>query len=298
MISVVIPVYKKTELFLKNLRHNLPFLKGYEIIVVNDDPEMSIKKELAELSVILIENKKNLGFGGAVNMGVKKTGEKFVMLLNSDVILNNDRFKTTLQHFRKNKNLFAVSFAQKEKGGSIVGKNIIFWKNGFLQHRASSNLKLGINAWAEGGACLFDKEKFNRLGGFDEIYSPFYWEDIDLSYRAWKNGYEVLFDPKILVAHFHESTIGSYFSPEEIKTIAYRNQFIFMWKNITDFSYFWKHLLLLKLNLLILLLKGDVLFTKGYFLALKKISQILKRRRFEKKSSKYSDQNIIDKFYE
>lgn len=298
MISVVIPVYKKTGLFLKNLKHNLSFMNDLEVIVVNDDPQENIKKHLINLPIILIENKRNLGFGGAVNIGVKKTSNKFIMLLNSDVVLDNDSFKTALQHFKKNKNLFAVSFAQKEKDGSIVGRNIIFWKNGFIQHRSSSNRNPGINAWAEGGTCIIDKEKFSQLGGFDEIYSPFYWEDIDLSYRAWKSGYEVLFDPKIVVEHFHESTISSYFTPKMIKTIAYRNQLIFMWKTVTDRRLFWKHFLFLKPNLLIVFFKGDAQFVKGYFLALQKLPEIFKKRKLQKKSFKYSDQDILDKFHE
>lgn len=298
MISIVTPVYKKTGLFLKNLKHNISFMQNCEVIVVNDNPQESIKEHLINLPIILIENKRNLGFGGAVNVGVKKTNGKFVMLLNSDVVLDNDSFKTALQHFKKNKSLFAISFAQKEKDESIVGKNIIFWKNGFIQHRSSPNRNPGINAWAEGGACIIDKEKFNQLGGFDAIYSPFYWEDIDLSYRAWKSGYEVLFDPKIIVEHFHESTISSYFTPKTIKTITYRNQLIFMWKTVTDRRLFWKHLLFLKPNLLIMLFKGDTQFVKGYILALQKLPKIFKNRNLQKKLFKYSDQDILDKFHE
>lgn len=298
MISVVIPVYKKVGMFLKNLKHNLPFMKDCEVIVVNDDPQESIKKQLDNSPILLIENKKNLGFGGAVNVGVKKARKRYVMLLNSDVILDDDSFRLALDHFKKNKKLFAVSFAQKEKGGSLVGKNTIFWKKGFIQHSAAADIKEGISAWAEGGACIIDKQKFSEFGGFDEIYSPFYWEDIDLSYRAWKSGYEILFDPKIVVEHFHESTIGSYFRPEVIKTISYRNQFIFMWKNISDRPLIWKHLLLLNLNLFLHLLKGDVYSTKSYWLALLKTQEILEKRKTQKKSYKYSDQDIINKFHE
>ncbi len=298
MISVVIPVYKKTGLFLKNLKRNISYLKSCEIVIVNDNPQETIRKRLSFPSIILIENKKNLGFGGAVNKGVKKTSGRFVMLLNSDVVLGDESFKTALPHFKKNKDLFAVSFAQKEKDGSVVGKNIIFWKNGFMQHSIAPNLDQGINAWAEGGACIFDKEKFKQLGGFDEIYSPFYWEDIDLSYRAWRSGYEVLFDPKIVVEHFHESTIGSYFTPQTIKAISYRNQILFVWKNITQLALFCRHLFYLVPNLLMMLLKGESQFMKGFYLALQKLPQLSKKRILQKKSFKYSDLNIISKFHE
>jgi GT2 family glycosyltransferase len=220
------------------------------------------------------------------------------MLLNSDVVLKNESFKLGLNHFKKNNKLFAVSFAQKERNGSIVGKNKIFWANGFIQHSAVANQTQGINAWAEGGACMIDKQKFNYLGGFDEIYSPFYWEDIDLSYRAWKSGYEILFDSEILVEHFHESTIGAYFPSKQIKTIAYRNQIIFIWKNITDSGLFWKSLIFIKVNILLGLFKGDTLLLKGYFAALFRLPKIIKTRAKQKKLFILSDRDIIKKLNE
>ncbi len=298
MISVIIPVYKQTELFLRNLKANLAYLKGCEVIIVNDYPQESLKTTLRDLPIILIENKNNLGFGRAVNVGVKKASNRFVILLNSDVVLKDKSFISAQKHFRSENKLFAVSFAQQEKDGSIVGKNKIFWAGGFIQHSAVKNKMQGINAWAEGGACMIDKQKFTYLGGFDEIYSPFYWEDIDLSYRAWKSGYEILFDPKILVKHWHESTIGAYFTSKQIKAIAYRNQIIFVWKNITDRRLFWKSLILIKLHVLLELLKGNAFLFKSYFAALLRLPDIIRTRRKQKKLSVISDRDIINKFDE
>lgn len=295
MISIILPVYKKTDLFIKNIRHNLPFMNDCEVIIVNDDPSESIRNHLSGLPIILLENKTNLGFAGAVNKGVRKATNKYIVLLNSDVILNNANFKNATKHF-KNKDLFAVSFAQKEKNGKIVGKNTIFWKNGFFQHSAAQDLKEGINGWAEGGACMIDKEKFEKIGGFDEVYSPFYWEDIDLSYRAWKSGYTILFDPKVEFEHYHGSTIDEYFSPKSVKTIAYRNQFIFVWKNINSFSLMVDHILRLPINLLITIAKGDTLLTKGFLSALKRNTLRLAKTNTHLNTGIYTDKQILDRF--
>src|SRR4030067_2485899 len=97
-ISVIIPTYKNTTQLLQNLRNNLKFLKDNEIIIINDDPEESLKNDkLFSLSsnnnIKLIENKQNLGFGPTVNIGVNLAKNKFIMLLNDDVNLNNDDFK-------------------------------------------------------------------------------------------------------------------------------------------------------------------------------------------------------------
>lgn len=278
-ISVVIPVYKKTEEFIANLRHNLTYLAGCDVVVVNDDPAKSIKNELSTFGNIkLLENKENLGFSGAVNTGVKHIKTPFIMLLNSDVKLLDKNFVKAVKHFEE-KNVFAVSFAQKEKDGRIVGKNRIYFRNGFFQHDFAKDLKFGQNGWAEGGACLIDRQKFESMNGFDEIYSPFYWEDIDLSYRAWKAGYTILFDPRVLVEHHHESTIRTFYNSKQVRSIAFRNQLIFIWKNIHDLGKIFSHILFLKLYLLSSLIRGNFEIWQGFFGAVSKFDSIIKKRK-------------------
>src|SRR3989338_3307028 len=271
MISVVIPTYKNRSQLFQNLKHNLKFLIDNEIIVVNDNPEEHFKKEkfFSDNHIFLLENKKNLGFGRSVNLGVKLAKNNFVMLLNDDVKLDNDDFLKALEYFKKDKMLFAVSFAQKEKDGSVVGKNVFYWKRGLFFHAKAADLNFGPNAWAEGGASLIDKDKSLQLGGFDPIYAPFYWEDIDLSYRASQKGYKILFDPNILVQHHHESTIGKNFSKSFIKTVAYRNQFLFIWKNIRNPLMMIQHIFFLPFNLVYYFLKGEKEFVIGFIEALK-----------------------------
>lgn len=293
-ISVVIPVYKKIEEFKKNLKHNVKFLNNCEIIIVNDDPSESLAPHLADFKdITLIENKKNIGFGSTVNVGVKDAKYPFILLLNSDVVLENDNYKNALDHFT-DKTIFAVSFAQKEKNGEMVGKNKIFWKKGFFQHSKATDLVFGINGWAEGGSCLIDTSKFKNLHGFDPLYTPFYWEDIDLSYRAWLHGYKVLFDPSVIVQHHHESTIGSFFKKKAIDKIAFRNQLLFIWKNISDPLLLISHIFYLKLFILKSVLKGDFTFVTSYLQAVEKLPVVLQKRKYIR--SIRSDNEIFSKF--
>lgn len=293
MLSVIIPTYKKTEMLLANLKQNLSYLKDCEIIIVNDDPEKSIKDLLREFPVLLIEHEKNLGFGDSINSGVKQAKYSHLMLLNSDVILHDDSFKKALDHFKEDRDLFAVSFAQKEKDGQLVGKNAFFWARGLFHHKKARDFTSDKTAWAEGGACVIDREKFLNLDGFDSLYSPFYWEDIDLSYCAWKAGYKVVFDADIEVVHHHESTISSFFSKNEIKKIAYRNQFIFIWKNITDPSLFASHLLLLLPNLLYYFFRGEFSHIIGFLSALGRVPIIAKKKTAQKKHFVRSDIEVL-----
>ncbi len=290
-ISVVIPVYKKTDMFLANLEKNMPHLEGCQIIIVNDDPDTSIGHLLGNWKGIeLIENEKNLGFGSAVNKGIQQATKDYILLLNSDVKLQDASYTKALTHFENNKDIFAISFAQIEKDGTIVGKNRIYWQNGFFMHSRASDLTFGKTGWAEGGSCVIDLQKYKNLGGFDSLYSPFYWEDIDLSYRAWKRGYTILFDPEIVVQHHHESTIKSYFSDFYVNSIAYRNQLLFIWKNIDDPQLLREHALA-TIKQCMRSITSDPGFISGYWRALAKKSAIIKPSK-----SFFSDHEILTQF--
>lgn len=292
MISIIIPTYKNKKQLLKNLKTNLPYLKGCEIIIVNDDPNDSLVIELKNFSSLtLIENDHNLGFGLTVNCGVQKAKNKYILLLNNDVILHDDKFKKLIEKFQKDSSIFAISFAQIEKDSTIVGHNTLFWKNGMIFHKAL-NTSNSINAWADGGSCMIDREKFLDLQGFDELFSPFYWEDIDISYRAWKKGYTIQFSKEVLVDHHHESTIGAFFTKDQIKTIAYRNQLLFIWKNISDPMLLISHFLFLPWNIIYYLFKGEYGFIKGFINAIQRILKI------HRSSYIISDESIFKKFHE
>lgn len=296
MISVVIPVYKNKEQLLRNIHHNLRYLKNCEIIIVNDYPSESFHKELEDIkSVKILTNERNLGFGLAVNRGVVSATHKHILLLNSDVLLHDTSYRLALPYFDQHE-VFAVSFAQKEQNGSVVGKNSFFWRNGLFFHEKSRDNTLGINGWAEGGTCMIDRNKFLKLGGFDQLYFPFYWEDIDLSYRAWKMGYKILYDPDIHVEHHHASTISTYFTSSYIRNVSFRNQFIFIWKNITDNQLIFSHLLYLLPNVIYYLLKQEYAFIRGFTQALPKIRRVIEKRNYDRKSIVKSDKEILNQF--
>jgi len=298
MISVVIPHYKGKEKLYKNLATNLPFLKNCEVIIVNDYPEVPLTEEMKNLhpSVVVIENKKNLGFAGAVSVGISQAKHPYIFLLNNDVVLKDDSYLSALTHFKEDEKLFAVSFKQIEKNGGHVGRNKIYWLKGFFRHDKGDPGTHGINGWAEGGSMIFEKKKYDILHGFDTLYSPFYWEDIDLSYRAWKAGYSIHFDSNVLVEHHHESTIATYFQKSKIDTIAYRNQLITIWKNISDIPYLFEHVIFLIKNLIVYPFKGHIAFVKGFWMAFLLLPQIMRKRNEQSELWGKTDREIFSQF--
>ena len=290
-ISIIIPVYKNYDLFFKYLEINKKYFAGCEVIIMNDYPLENISKKVKNIlpTAVVINNKKNLGFAGNVNSGVKKSTMNYVLLINSDVILKDFSFLNSLEYFKKNKKLFAFGFAQKEKDGKIVGSNRGYFKDGLINHShklITNNYSLITNFWAEGGSSIFKKQLFMDLGMLDNLFNPFYWEDIDLSYRAWKSGYEVLYDPNISVEHHHESTIGKYFDKKKVLKIAFRNQIIFQWKNLTDKNLIFKHLLNVP----------KLIFIPGFFDALLKLLEILQARQKAVKLFVKTDKEVLALF--
>lgn len=238
-ISCVIPVYKNLQLFERMVERNLVWLNELEVIVVDDASGEQIKemvlKHMPQAKVIV--HARNTGFGSSVNDGVAATTGEAILLLNSDVALQDDSYKKAAEILKSNDNLFAVSFSQIEKDGSRVGKNTVFFEDGFIRHLKLDSQTAGLNGWAEGGSCLMRKSTYMQLGGFNPWLNPFYGEDVDLSFRAYRSGYEVRFDPKIVVEHHHESTISKFFSKQTMMMIGLRNQWLYTWTNIRTPKY-------------------------------------------------------------
>lgn len=297
-ISVVIPIYKKADMVLRNLKHNREYLKNHEVILVDDASGEDLAKRMNEAfpEATILVNEQNRGFAPTVNRGVKATHGEFVILLGSDVKLMKDFADSITQEFDKDPNLFAITFKQKEKDGKAIGKNRIYFRKGLPNHEKTADIDSGANAWADGGASIVRSAYFKDLGGFNELYAPFYWEDNDLSYRAYSRGWHVIFDPSIFVEHHHESTIGTYFDKKRITTIAYRNQFIFTWTNITDPHLWREHLKYLPYYLVTFGLKGDRTLVYGFCKALKMLPSIYRCRMEKKRFEKVSDSAIFGMF--
>lgn len=284
-ISVVIPNYNGENLLKKNLPKIYDELKDYklgktEIIVVDDastDKSVSSIKTGSD-NIKILTNEKNLGFSSTVNKGVKVANGEIVILLNTDVYPQKGFLKSLLEHFT-DPEIFAVGCLDKSiENGKIVlrGRGLGDWKKGFLFHRRGEVDKTNT-LWVSGGSGAFRKSIWETLGGFNELYNPFYWEDIDLSYRALKSGYKVLFESESIVFHEHEKgAIKSKYSEAQVKAIAYRNQFIFVWENATDYYLQITHLLYLPYHFIKALLRGDTAFFKGFFNAFILFPKVIK----------------------
>ena len=303
-ISVVIPNYNGQDLLNKNLPKVIKTCPNCEIIVVDDastdDSVDFLQKNFKRIK--LIQLAKNKGFAHAVNEGVRKANGDLVLLLNSDVSPRANFLPPALSHFKNESDgwrIFAVGLADHshENGKVIVrGRGGAIFDRGFVKHFALTSGS-GETLWVSGGSGIFDKRKFLELGGFDTAFEPFYWEDIDLSFRAWQRGYRCLFEPRSKVDHYHdEGIIKKSKSEFFIKTVSYKNQFLFVWKNISDPILILEHLLWFPYHFTKALLTLDLAFFSGFIWAILKLPQLIFDYQLPTTHYQLLDQEVLSKF--
>ena len=207
----------------------------------------------------------NLGFGGGSNAGFRAAANDIVVLLNSDMRVEPDFLAPLLAGFTDDK-VFAVScqifLADPARVREETGLTQGWWESGALRvrHRIDAKVSdLYPCFYGGGGSCAFDRRKFLELGGFDSLLAPFYLEDTDLGYMAWKRGWKVLYQPKSVVYHEHRGTIGKRFTESQIQAVLKKNFILFCWKNIHQWGKLVPHLFFTYAGALVSMAFGDEL---------------------------------------
>lgn len=233
-ISVLVTNWNGLSLLKNNFETVIKNSQIAQEIIFSDDASddhslqyiFALQKKYPQIKII--HHRHNLGFGANSNFAVNKAKGDLIVLLNNDILPHPGYFHLALKHF-KNQSLFGVGFS--EQGRENYAK--LFWKNGYIQHFPVLSSNTHISGWLSGGSSIIRKNVFLKLGGFDPVYAPFYSEDLDLGYRAWKSGYRLLWEPDCVVEHRHEATMSK-FPKRQLDYIKERNRLLVVWRNITD----------------------------------------------------------------
>ncbi len=239
--SIVIPNWNGRDLLEKYLPTVVAGCRpSDEIIVVDNassDGSAGFVRETFP-GVRLLEMRENLGFGGGSNAGARAARHPVVVLLNNDMRMLPDFLESLLDGFQT-PDVFAVSariqFSDATRRREETGLTSGHFEKGFIRVRHDDDSQVTApcpTLYAGGGSTAYDREKFLSLGGFDPLFEPFYLEDTDLSFNAWRRDWQVLYQPRSRVVHEHRATIGKHFSAESIQTILQKNYVLMVWKNI------------------------------------------------------------------
>ena len=266
--SVVIPNWNGRDLletYLPSVVRALADNPGNEIVVVDngssDGSVEFVRRHFPNVKLLALEQ--NLGFGGGSTAGVRAAKNDVVVLLNSDMRVAPDFLAPLLAGFTDER-VFAVScqilFTDPLKRREETGLTQGWWEEGGLRvgHRVDDQIRdLYPCFYGGGGSCAFDRRKFLELGGFDPLLEPFYLEDTDLGYQAWKRGWKVLYQPRSIVYHEHRGTIGKRFTEAQIQAVLEKNFILFTWKNIHEWRRLASHFFYTYAGALVSVVFGD-----------------------------------------
>jgi len=245
-VSVVMPSLDDVDLFEAHLPVLLAELEqhdaGDEVVVVDDTGRFALGPVMAARwpSVRVVSMPVNSGFARALQAGVEAARHEFVFSMNPDVHVRPG-FLAPLVACLAEEDVWAVvprillngeeekieSWAfLREKSGLIEAEQPA------LQGASDAGmLRLAPVGFAVGGACLFRRSDFLRVG-FDPLFEPFYWEDVDFSWIGWRSGKRVLYQPASVVEHRHRGTIGRRVPQPFVRAVIERNRLLFTWKHL------------------------------------------------------------------
>jgi len=239
LFSVIIATWKRDDL-LKDCLDSLQAVYDElpEIIVVDNANLDSTRKLVsAYQNVRYVSAPGNLGFAGGNNLGMRYCEREYVILLNNDTIFKEDSISPLLRFMDEHPN---VALAQgrtvyADDPNVVDGCGLTFSSIGLVElvgdrGQVGESYDVTRPMPAGGGAfCAFRRSALSVVGG--SLYHDFFWayfEDVDLSIRVWRAGYEFwyvssppvlhrknltakMFPSEKILGHFYFNMTASYF---------------------------------------------------------------------------------------
>ncbi|MFH1712148.1 MAG: glycosyltransferase family 2 protein [Patescibacteria group bacterium] len=213
---------------LRGIRRAAPQL-DFEIIIIDNNPAAGLEKILKREfpDVRYLHNEKNLGFGGAMNVGIRESKGEYVLIFNPDIIVQPGSLEELKRFMDSSPEVGIAGPGLVNPDGSLqfscyriptimipayrrtpLGKLSIGRKavEHYLMMNEDHSDTMDVDALI--GAALFTRRRaFDDVGLFDERFFLYY-EDNDLCRRFWENGYRVVYHPRAQMVHYHGRASG------------------------------------------------------------------------------------------
>jgi GT2 family glycosyltransferase len=226
--SIIILSYNTSDLLHQCLSALYTYLpEQAEVIVVDNDSsdgsvEM-IKKQFPKVSIVI--NKENLGFAAGINIGVKKATGTYLLLLNSDAMIQDNGISDMITFLEHDRTIGVLGGLLVNEDGTIqrsygsfytlpaVTRMLLVGDKGELIGQTIA--KPEAVDWVSGGFMLIRKEIFDTIDGFDGNFFM-YIEDMEFCYRVIKHGYKVCIFPSVRVYHVGQGSSNRSFAVQHI----------------------------------------------------------------------------------
>lgn len=230
-LSVIIVNYNTKELTKACIESVIHNTKGitYEIVVVdNDSTDGSVDILSAMPEITFVQSGSNLGFGRANNLGLKYSSGRYLLMLNSDTIVENDILARMVNHFDAQPADVAClgsMLLHADRQPSFSYGYYKLWKEEFcLKTKAKDTTS--IDSFQKdveyiSGADLFVRRNVaEQLGLFDPDFFMYY-EDMELGHRYGKHGYRSVLLNEYGIIHLEGASSKSSFRKICVITKSY-----------------------------------------------------------------------------
>ncbi len=243
IVSIIIPVFNQleyTKLVIESIREytNIP----YEIIVIDNASSDGTFEYLSSLADIkLIRNSQNYGFPKAVNQGLAVAKGKYIVILNNDVIVTDKWVEGLIEHLEEDESIGIIGPMSNYVSGPqmLNGAEKIYMANGVVNEKLLRDFANEIHERNKGkrflfpriaGLCMVIKrEVIEKIGGFDERFTPGNFEDDDYCLRATLAGFKVAIAMDVFIHHFGSKSFKAN-GVEKYRELLERNEKIFIEK--------------------------------------------------------------------
>jgi GT2 family glycosyltransferase len=216
----------------------------------------------------------------SLNAVVAARPEEVVVILNNDMRVDAG-FLAPLVAYFTDPATFAVAAAVYEWDGSApqTGVRRIRFERGWLTHWFEKEPDgSAYTAEAGGGCSAYRRERFVALGGFDRLFRPGYWEDFDLTYRAWRQGWASVFEPRSVIYHRGGATLGRTLDDPALRRLLVRNQTLCLLKAVGGWRFAAQVLLRLPYRVCYHALRGEPAVAAGMLAAVPRLPRALLAR--------------------
>lgn len=213
---------------------------AYEVIVVDNgssqDQLQLLRDYCSEYRSRLIELNCNLHFGEANNVGAESARGEFLLLLNNDVTLTSGYFGPLLQTLREEHSAGAVGpkfvypGGKPQESGGYVRPDGWTIQHGKFGITADALSKRGPHVvdYCSAACLLIRRDVFLNAGGFDPLFDPAYFEDVDLMLRLRCMGLFTYLCTDVTVVHDENTTAKVVWGPDELGSVVAINHRKFM----------------------------------------------------------------------
>ena len=201
-ISFVVVCYKSS-LALKSLLLSIP--KESEVILVDNSKDQETKEIAISYDCVLIENKENIGYGSACNLGAEKASGSYLLFINPDSELNpgtlDELIKATDRY--PNASAFNPKIIDRTGKQNFKRRSVLLPKSKWMSKKFPTFDK-DVSVLS-GAAIFIKKEKFLQIKGFDEKIF-LYHEDDDISIRLKNKIGNLMYIHNAVITHIGGSS--------------------------------------------------------------------------------------------